>query len=104
MSEAAIELRPNHAGQARAYIAGTRIRVQDVYVLAEGQGQSPDEIARAYPHLNLAQIHLALAYYFDHRQEILDEIRQDEAFVARMRMALGPGPLEQRLSGAEAPR
>jgi uncharacterized protein (DUF433 family) len=39
-----IELRPNRSGQSRAYIAGTRVRVQDIYAMAELQGQSPDEI------------------------------------------------------------
>jgi hypothetical protein len=30
-----IELRPNREGQPRAFIAGTRVRVQDIYAQAE---------------------------------------------------------------------
>jgi uncharacterized protein (DUF433 family) len=70
MSQAAvsaIELRPNRSGQLRAYLAGTRVRVQDIYALSELQGKTPDEIVAALPHLNLFQVHSALAYYFQHR-------------------------------------
>lgn len=93
-----IEIRKNRGGQDRAYIAGTRVRVQDIYAYSEIHGMSPDEIARELPHLTLGQIHAALSYYFDHRQAIQDEIRQDEEFVERMRAQTGPGPLEQKLT------
>jgi hypothetical protein len=33
-------------------------------------GMSPEEIALEYPHLNLAQVHAALAYYHANREEI----------------------------------
>jgi uncharacterized protein (DUF433 family) len=99
-----IELRPNRDGQKRACIVGTRVRVQDIYVLAEIQGLSPDEIVGALPHLNLAQVHAALAYYFDNRDAILGEIREDEEFVSRVRAELGPGPLEQKIQRATTER
>lgn len=96
-----IELRPNRSGQPRAFIAGTRVRVQDVYGLAEVQGKTPDEIVAALPHLSLFQVHSALAYYFQHRDEILQEIREDDDFVASMRAKLGPGPLAAKLKSAD---
>ncbi len=95
-----IEIRKNRAGHDRAFIAGTRVRVQDIYTDSEVLGKSPEEIVAALPHLTLAQVHAALAYYFDHRQEILDELRQDEQFVALMKERTGPGPLESKLRDA----
>jgi uncharacterized protein (DUF433 family) len=95
-----IEVRQNRAGQDRAYIAGTRTRVQDVYALAEIQGLTPDQIVEQLPHLTLGQVHAALAYYFDHREQILNELREDDEFVQMMRAQTGPGPLEQRLNAA----
>src|SRR3990170_4718540 len=95
-----IEVRQNRAGQDRAYIAGTRTRVQDVYALAEIQGLTPDQIIEQLPHLSLGQIHAALSYFFDHREQILNELREDESFVQAMRPETGPGPLEQRLKAA----
>ncbi len=97
-----IELRNNRDGQPRAFLIGTRVRVQDVAAMADFQGQSPDEIVLALPHLTLAQVHAALAYYFDHRDAILDEFRQDEGFVARLRAMTGPGPLERLRASKEA--
>jgi uncharacterized protein (DUF433 family) len=92
-----IELRKNRSGRDRAYIAGTRTRVQDVYALAEIHGLAPDQIVEQLPHLTLGQVHAALSYYFDHREQILNELREDEEFVRMMRAQTGPGPLEQRL-------
>jgi uncharacterized protein (DUF433 family) len=93
-----IELRRNRSGGMRAFISGTRVRVQDVYALAEIQGRTPDQIVGSLPELTLGQVHAALSYYFDHREEILDEIREDDDLVGKIRAATGPGPLETKLS------
>jgi uncharacterized protein (DUF433 family) len=93
-----IEVRQNRAGQDRAYITGTLTRVQDVYTLAEIHGLTPDEVVEQLPHLSLGQVHAALSYYFDHRELILKELREDEEFVQTLRQVTGPGPFEQRLS------
>lgn len=93
-----IELRPNRAGQPRAFIAGTRVRVQDIYALAELQGASPDDVVLALPHLTLGQVYAALSYYFDHRDDILREMREDDEYVRRSRALNGPGPLETLLN------
>jgi uncharacterized protein (DUF433 family) len=95
-----IEIRQNRDGQDRAFIVGTRVRVQDIYVDSEVHGKSPEEIVADLPHLSLAQVHAALSYYFDHRDEILHELREDEAFVALMKRQTGPGPLELKLRDA----
>ncbi len=94
-----IELRNNRSGQPRAYIIGTRVRVQDISCMAEHEGLSPDQIVQELPHLTLAQVHAALSYYFDHRGAILQELREDEEFVSKMRASMPPGPLEERLKG-----
>ena len=82
-------------------IAGTRIRVQDVYVWHEVKGQSVEEIVTSFPHLTLADVHAALAYYFDHRDEIKLQIKEDEEFVAALKAKLGPGPLEKLLQSMD---
>jgi uncharacterized protein (DUF433 family) len=62
-------------------IAGTRIRVQDIYVWHELQGQGVDEIVAKFPQLTHGDVYAALAYFWDHRQEMLDEMRRGDAFV-----------------------
>jgi uncharacterized protein (DUF433 family) len=66
-------------------ISGHRIRVQDIASDHENLGLSPDAICDAHPGLNLAQVHAALAYYFDHREEILAEIEADREFAESFR-------------------
>ncbi len=59
----------------RTCIAGHRVRVHDIVVWHEQQGLTPDEIVSQIPSITLADVHAALAYYYDHREEIQDEIR-----------------------------
>ena len=42
-------------------------------------GLTPEEIAREYPHINLAQVHAALAYYHANREEIDLDIAEERA-------------------------
>ena len=63
----------------RACISGHRIRVADIVVWHERRGYSPDEIVALFPGLALGDVHSALAYYFDNRAEIDDDLQADEA-------------------------
>ncbi len=67
-------------------LAGTRIRVQDIYVWHELQGQSVDEIVSNFPQLTHAGVYAALSYLWDHRQEILDQIKAGEDLVEQLRL------------------
>jgi uncharacterized protein (DUF433 family) len=78
-------------------IAGTRVSVQLVVLHSEA-GDSPDDIVRAYPHVTLAQVHGALAYYYDHVTEINDSIARSQRAVATLRSKTGPSPLESLMS------
>ncbi|RPI18252.1 MAG: DUF433 domain-containing protein, partial [Acidobacteriales bacterium] len=63
----------------KACIAGHRVRVLDVVSWSEHQGMTPDEIVSHVPTITLADVHAALAYYFDHVDEIHEEIRAERA-------------------------
>ncbi len=62
--------------RGRPWIDDTNIKVIEVVLDHTACGWSADEIHRQYPYLSLAQIHSALAYYFDHKQEMDDEIER----------------------------
>lgn len=64
-------------------MAGTRIRVSNIVLWTE-QGKSPGEIVADYPQLSLAKVYAAMAFYFDHREEVDNLIREDELFVAEL--------------------
>ena len=66
------------------HIEGTRIRVMDVVALHK-RGLSPAEILDSFDHLTLAQVHSALAYYYDHPEEIEQEFNQVRRFAERFK-------------------
>jgi uncharacterized protein (DUF433 family) len=59
-------------------IAGTRIKVEQVVIWHEQMGMSPAEIVSRWPHLSLADVSAALAYYHDHRAEIDADLAEGE--------------------------
>jgi len=66
-------------------IDGTRIKVQHVAIWHERMGLSPDEIVSEWPHLTLADVHTALAYYYHHREQIDTDIREADEFAQQLR-------------------
>lgn len=91
-----IDITPGVAG-GRPHISGHRITVQDIVIWHERMGISADEIATE-DGLNLSDIYAALAYYYDHREEIDESIRADEAFIAALRRQI-PSKLKDKIGG-----
>ena len=86
----------------RACIAGHRIRVMDIVVCHVMRGMSPEEIVYQFPSITLADVHAALAYYFDNRQEIENEFRKDEAWAEWVKANIPskiPPELREKLGG-----
>ncbi len=81
----------------RPRIDGHRITVEDVAIWYERMGMSPEDIVSAYPSLTLSDIHAALAYYDDHRDQVDLDIREGERFVEEMRAKAPPSLLQQKL-------
>jgi uncharacterized protein (DUF433 family) len=84
----------------RACIAGHRIRVQDIVVLHELHGMSAKEILEQYPTITLADIHAALTYYYDHRDEIEEEFRKADEWAERIKREIPskiPAALREKL-------
>jgi uncharacterized protein (DUF433 family) len=67
----------------RPRIAGTGVTVRRIvgwYQL----GQTPEEIMQTIPHLTLAQVHAALAYYYANRDLIEADIAAEEEEADRL--------------------
>ncbi len=76
----------------RPHIANTRIKVSQIASEYEHNGMMPDEIVEAHADLSLAQIHAALAYFYDHQDDIRREWRENDDLTASLR-ALYPSRL-----------
>ncbi len=80
-----------------AWIDDTNVKVIEVALDVLAHGSSPEEIHLQHPHLSLAQVHAALACYYDH-QDAFDaaierQLREVEALAARA----ADSPVRQRL-------
>jgi uncharacterized protein (DUF433 family) len=67
----------------RPRIAETRITVQRIAVWYK-MGMKPEEIISEIPHLNLAKVHAALAYYYANKQQIDADIADEDAECERL--------------------
>lgn len=66
-------------------VEGTRTRVIDIAIEYEMLGRSPDEIISSHPQLNLSQVHDALSFYYENRDELDQKAAQDQEFIAQMK-------------------
>ncbi len=57
-------------------IVGTTMKVVELVVEQQAYGWSPEELHFQYPYLTLRQIHSALAYYWDYREELDSDIQR----------------------------
>ena len=73
-----------------------RIRVAQIAADHIANGWSAEEIIRQYPHLNAAEVHAALGYYFDHREEVDAELLAEVAVLDASHQQ-APSPLCLRL-------
>ena len=58
-------------------IKGTKFPVRSVVNYVLRQGLSAEEIVGEFSHLTLAQVYDALSYYYDHKENIDRELREN---------------------------
>lgn len=68
-------------------IVGTRFPVRSVVYYVLRLGLAPEELVQRFPHLTLAQVHDALAYYYDNRHEVEADIAANREDFVRQRIA-----------------
>ena len=78
-------------------IAGTTMKVIELVLSHIAHGWSPEELHFQFPHLTLGQIHSALAYYWDHKEELDQDIERRLESIDRLRGTLGESSLVARL-------
>jgi uncharacterized protein (DUF433 family) len=96
----AVETRYEHIvkdGQGVPMIDGTTIKVVEIALDHLAYSWSPEAIHRQYPHLTMGQIHSALAFYWDHKKELDEDIERRREFAEGMRAASKPHPLAERI-------
>ncbi len=81
-------------------VAGTTMKIVELVAERTAYGWSPEELHFQHPYLTLGQIYSALAYYWDHVEELDNDLERRLQYVEQMRQTAGPSSLTARLKSA----
>ena len=80
-----------------AWIDESNVKVVEIITDHVAYGYSPEEIRLQHPHLSLAQIYAAFAYYHDHQAVLDREIERRHEEVEALRKRAAPSPTRAEL-------
>ncbi len=78
-------------------ISGTTMKVIELVLEKTAYGWSPEELSIQHPHLTLGQIYSALAYYWDHQNELDKDIEKRLKKVDSLHKSSAHSSLKNRL-------
>lgn len=78
-------------------ITGTTMKVIELILEKTAYGWSPEELYFQHPYLTLGQIYSALAYYWDHQEDLDKDIERRRKSVCLLRSVTPESPLKTRL-------
>jgi uncharacterized protein (DUF433 family) len=67
------------------WITGANTKVVEVVLDKMAYEWSPEEMHLQHPHLSMAQIHAALAYYYEHQDEVDADIERRDRYIEELR-------------------
>ena len=78
-------------------ITGTTMKVVELVMAQMAYGWSPEELNFQHPYLTMSQIHSALAYYWDNKEELDADIKRRQEYAEKLRLEAGESPFVARL-------
>ena len=78
-------------------ITGTTMKVIELVLAQQAHGWSPAELHFQFPHLSLGQIHSALGYYWDNKEELDADIATRLDKVNQLQANAPTSPLKEKL-------
>src|SRR5437667_11460547 len=81
----------------KLWLIGTQTKVLEVALDRLAHHWDADEIQRQHSHLTLGQIHMCLAYYYDHREEMDCLIEEQLRNIERLRGSQGESKLRMKV-------
>jgi uncharacterized protein (DUF433 family) len=85
-------------------IKPTKTKIEHIISERRAYKWGPQMQQEQHPYLILSQIHSALSYYFDHKEEIEDDIKRRHEFVEEMRKKMSPSPLAEKIKAMREAR
>ncbi len=86
------------------WIDQTGYRVVDLVREHLAHGWSAESLHENHPDLSLAQIHAALAWFYDREQDVLDEISTKSRLAEGIFAEAGSHPVQDRIRALKASR
>jgi len=78
-------------------VAGTTMKVVELVLDHLAYGWSPEELHFQHPYLSMGQIYSALAYYWDHKAELDQDLERRLELVDQLQQTTKPPALAERL-------
>jgi uncharacterized protein (DUF433 family) len=78
-------------------IVGSNMKVVELVMAQSAHGWSPEELHFQHPYLSLGQIHSALAYYWDHKTELDEDIDRRRQYAQEERRKASSSALSNKL-------
>jgi uncharacterized protein (DUF433 family) len=78
-------------------IAGTTMKVVELVLDHLAYGWSPEELHFQHPYLSMGQVYSALAYYWDHKADVDQDLERRLQFIDQVQQTTKPAPLAERL-------
>jgi uncharacterized protein (DUF433 family) len=82
--------------QGRAWVDDTNVKVSEIVQDHLAYGWNADTIHEHHPHLSLAQVYAAPAWYYDHQAEIDADFARQEEHLQELRAITAPSALARR--------
>ena len=79
------------------FIKGTSMKVVEIVTSIHAYGWSPEELHFQYPHLSMSQIYSALAYYWEHKEDIELYMKRRFEYSEKLRLQAGESLLAKKL-------
>jgi len=88
----------------RAWVTDANVKVSEIVADYLAHSSSVEEMALQFPHLSPSMIHSALAYYYDHRDDMDDDLSESLKASRLKAASTADSPLRRRLAMAAAKR
>jgi uncharacterized protein (DUF433 family) len=88
-------------GKGNPILSGSTLKIVELVMAQRAHGWSPEELHFQHPELSLGQIHSALAYYWDHKDELDADIEQRSRYAEQARQEAGPSRLAAKIRGQD---
>jgi uncharacterized protein (DUF433 family) len=79
------------------WIEDANTKIVELVAAARAHGWSAEELTYQHPHLTLGQVHSALAYYWDHREEVEADLKRRAGLIEEIQIEVGEHPLIAKL-------